>query len=185
MGCFKLPIGICNEIETLISKFWCGQHGERRKIHWLRWDELTKSKLVGGMGFQDVAIFNDSLLAKQAWILLHNKDSLFYKVLEACFFPNCLIIEAKDSRSGSYAWRSILKGRDVIQRGAWWWIGDGKKVRYGRIIGSLGSIPHKFALLWLPLWRKRLLINFLMNQKESGTRISLMGFCTRGGRVNL
>ena len=89
MGCFKLPIGICNEIETLISKFWCGQHGERRKIHWLRWDELTKSKLVGGMGFQDVAIFNDSLLAKQAWILLHNKDSLFYKVLEACFFPNC------------------------------------------------------------------------------------------------
>ena len=22
MGCFKLPIGLCNEIEVLIKKFW-------------------------------------------------------------------------------------------------------------------------------------------------------------------
>ena len=25
MGCFKLPIGLCNEIEVLIKKFWWGQ----------------------------------------------------------------------------------------------------------------------------------------------------------------
>ena len=24
MGCFKLPVGLCNEIETLIKKFWWG-----------------------------------------------------------------------------------------------------------------------------------------------------------------
>ena len=70
------------------------------------------------MGFQDLALYNDSLLAKQAWRLLHNKSSLFYKVFKARFFPNCSIIEAQDSRSASYAWRSILKGRDVLQRGA-------------------------------------------------------------------
>lgn len=90
MGCFKLPISLCNEIETLIRKFWWEQHGERRKINWLRWDELTKSKLVGGMGFLDVAMFNDSLLAKQAWRMLHNKDSLFYKVFKAHFFSKLL-----------------------------------------------------------------------------------------------
>ena len=33
MGCFKLPIGLCRDIEKLINKFWWGQHGERRKIH--------------------------------------------------------------------------------------------------------------------------------------------------------
>ena len=30
---------------------------------------------------------------------------------------------------GSYAWRSILVGRDVIRRGARWRVGDGKKIR--------------------------------------------------------
>ena len=39
MGCFKLPIGFCNEIEVLIKKFWWGQHGDRRKVHWLKWVE--------------------------------------------------------------------------------------------------------------------------------------------------
>lgn len=38
-------------------------------------------------------------------------------------------MEAKESRSGSYAWQSILYGQDVIQRGARWRIGSGRKVR--------------------------------------------------------
>uniref|UniRef100_A0A7N2MU32 Reverse transcriptase domain-containing protein n=1 Tax=Quercus lobata TaxID=97700 RepID=A0A7N2MU32_QUELO len=128
MGCFKLPIGLCHEIEALIKKFWWGQRGDRRKIHWVKWEEMTKSKSVGGMGFRDLTMYNDSLLAKQAWRLLHNKTSLFYKVFKARFFPNTTIMEAVDSRMGSYAWKSILRGRDVIQRGATWRVGNGEKI---------------------------------------------------------
>ena len=36
MGCFKLPVSLCNEIESLIKKFWWGQWGDRRKIHWVK-----------------------------------------------------------------------------------------------------------------------------------------------------
>ena len=33
MSCFRLPIGLCQD-EMLIRKFWWGQKGDRRKIHW-------------------------------------------------------------------------------------------------------------------------------------------------------
>ena len=33
MSCFKLPVGLCNDIEAMIRKFWWGQRGDRRRIH--------------------------------------------------------------------------------------------------------------------------------------------------------
>ena len=80
------------------------------------------------MDFKDLAIFNDALLTKQAWRLLHHKDSLFYRVFKSKFFPNCSIMEATNSSAGSYAWQSILKGRDVLLKGAKWRVGNGESI---------------------------------------------------------
>ena len=35
MGCFKLSLGLCDDIKVMIKKFWWGQRGNRRKIHWI------------------------------------------------------------------------------------------------------------------------------------------------------
>ena len=81
MSCFKLPLGLCNYIESLIRKFQWGQHNDRCKIHWVSWDSLCQSISNGGMGFKDLRFFNDALLAKQSWTFIHNKNSLLYRVL--------------------------------------------------------------------------------------------------------
>ena len=103
MSCFKLPINLCHEIEALIRKFYWGQRGDARKIHWVKWQEMCKPKSQGGMGFKDLSRFNDALLAKHTWRLLHDHHSLFYRVFKARFFPDCSIMEAKESSNASFA----------------------------------------------------------------------------------
>lgn len=61
--------------------------------------------------------------------MMNNPDSHCFRVFKPRFFLNCSILEAKDSITGSYAWKSILSARDVIQNGMVWWIGNGKSVR--------------------------------------------------------
>ena len=63
MGCFKLPLGLCKDIEKLIRKFWWRQHGERRKIHWKNWKTLCKLEKEEGLDFKELAKFNDAMLA--------------------------------------------------------------------------------------------------------------------------
>ena len=81
------------------------------------------------MGFKDLMMFNEAMLAKIAWRLLHDDNSLFYRVFKTRFFPNETILDAKEAPSASYAWKSILKGREVIKKGSLWMVGDRKQIR--------------------------------------------------------
>ena len=64
MSCFKIPLSLCNDIESLIMKFWWGYKVDHRKIHWVSWEALCQPKKEGVMYFKDLALFNDALLAK-------------------------------------------------------------------------------------------------------------------------
>ena len=81
------------------------------------------------MGFKEIDKFNDALLAKQVWIMINNPESLCYRVFKARFFLDCSILDAKESTIGSYAWKSILSVRDVIQKGMVWQIGNGQLIQ--------------------------------------------------------
>ena len=150
MSCFKLTQTLCHELETMIRKFWWGQRGER-KIYWIKWSKLCRPKNEGGMDFRDLLKFNDAMLAKQFWHLLSNQDSLFYRFFKENFFPHGTIFGAKENR-GSFAWKSMLKGRDIIRKVLRWRIGDGSCVRIfqdnwlpesqsGRVLSPVGNIP--------------------------------------------
>ena len=65
IGVFQLPVTLCDELNALWAKFWWGQVGNERKIHWKSWDSLSHPKNEGGMGFQDLRLFNLAMLGKQ------------------------------------------------------------------------------------------------------------------------
>ena len=140
MSCFNLPITLCHEIEALIWKFFWGQHGDAWKINQVKWQDLCKPKLHGGMGFKDLSWFNDALLAKHIWRHLHDHQSLFYRVFKAENFPNFSVMEAKEPSNALYAWKSILQARDVIKKWVVWRIGNGNLVH----IWGDKRLPRKF-----------------------------------------
>ena len=108
------------------------------------------------MVFKDIIYFNDALLAKQTCRLLNNTDSLFYKVFKARFFLHYSILKAKDSVSGSYAWKSTLRGRDIILDGACWWVGDGRAIKI-------------WQQWWLPIKHPSKIISPILKSKEEAT----------------
>ena len=72
------------------------------------------------MGFRDIQKFNNTLLAKQVWRLIHQKDILLYKVFSAKYLPHGSIMEAVVPQKCSYAWWGILQAREVIEKCAIW-----------------------------------------------------------------
>ena len=66
MSLFKLPRSICDNINSLVARYWWGQNQEERKIHWIKWSIMCNSKMKGGTGFKDLHAFNLAMLAKQA-----------------------------------------------------------------------------------------------------------------------
>jgi hypothetical protein len=81
-GCFDITKEMCDQISSMIGRFWWSNQEKDNKMHWLRWEILTKPKGEGGLGFREIRIFNLAMLAKQGWRLIQNPDSLFAQVLK-------------------------------------------------------------------------------------------------------
>jgi hypothetical protein len=87
MSVFKFSAGLCDDLAQIIRNFWWGDEEDQRKVYWMGWDKMTRPKLQGGIGFRDLCLFNQALLAKQAWRLIEHPESLCARVLKARYYP--------------------------------------------------------------------------------------------------
>ena len=58
-----------------------GDSAKRRKIHHVNWDTVTRDKMEGGLGIRKMRETNRAILTKLSWRALHQKESLWVRVL--------------------------------------------------------------------------------------------------------
>lgn len=132
MCIFKFPASLCDELSQIIRNFWWGDEENRKRTHWLAWDNMTKPKSEGGMGFRDLRLFNQALLAKQAWRLLVFPDSLCAKVMKAKYYPHGHLIDTVFPQATSLTWQGIMHGLELLKKGIIWRVVDGTSINIWR-----------------------------------------------------
>ncbi|XP_061999404.1 uncharacterized protein LOC133716758 [Rosa rugosa] len=128
MSVFQLTKNFCDDLEQMCARFWWGSTNDKRKIHWKTWNALCNPREAGGLGFRSLSNFNSALLAKQAWRVLCNPNSLIARIYKARYFPTESFWTVDLHPSPSYSWRSIFFTRELLQQSVYWQIGNGVNV---------------------------------------------------------
>jgi ribonuclease HI len=84
------------------------------------------------MGFKDLIMFNQALLAKQAWRLITCPNSLCTRVLRAKYYPRGNLLDTVAAGEASQTWRAIEYGLELLKKGVVWRVGDGASIRIWR-----------------------------------------------------
>lgn len=92
---------------------------------------ICVSKDHGGMGFKDINIFNQAMLAKQSWRIIKNPESLLSKIMGGKYLCHENFMRAKLGKNCSYVWSSIMWGSKLFGKGYKWRIGNGSMVTFG------------------------------------------------------
>lgn len=75
-------------------------------------------------------MFNLALLARQGWRLLKYLQSFSACILKGIYFPHSSFMYATKGRRASWAWASILQGRELLKQGVRWQAHNGSSIRF-------------------------------------------------------
>ena len=116
MSCYRLSKDLCSKLTSAMTEFWWSSGSNRHKLPWVAWKKLCKQKDKGGLGFHEIEIHNQALLGNQSWRICSNPNSLLSRLLRARYFKNSTFLDCNIGTHPSYAWKSILHGRNLLKK---------------------------------------------------------------------
>jgi len=176
---FKAPSGIISSIESIFNAFFWGGCEDIRKITWIKWDTVCLRKQEGGLGVMRLKEFNLALLGKWWWWILHERGSLWYRVLCARYGEEGGQLCSLGGEEGLVWWRSILSVREGVGQVDSGWLLD-------NITGQVED--GESTLFWIDPWLdgeplcKAFVRLFELSENKLETVVNMMGrgWCAGG-----
>lgn len=113
-----LPSRVCKEIDHANRNFLWGSPPEKRKIHLVNWDIVTRPKDHCGLGIHKTRAQNLALIAKLNWKLLTANPSLWAHVLKAKYLSkNAIRNPWTANGSCSRMWVACKAAKSLLDSG--------------------------------------------------------------------
>lgn len=81
LSLFKMPEGVAKELDKIQAAFLWGGSVIKSKIHMVKWSEVTRSIIKGGLGIKSLRDVNVCLLLKWWWRFGGDENLMWKKVL--------------------------------------------------------------------------------------------------------
>ena len=108
--------------------WWNPKTPSGRFLAWKSWDALCLPKKDGGLGFRKNKNFNKALLAKLAWMVVSNRNSICMKLVRSKYKVRGDWLFKDPVKNSSPIWRAIEKTKKLITKGACFLVGDGTSI---------------------------------------------------------
>ena len=145
MWVYKIHKKNCKGFIVLMTHFWWGDKEKQRRMHWVAWWKMCVTKNQGGMSFHAIHCSNLAMLAKQAWRLLENPDSLCASILRARGYLNGDLLNTKLKKGSSFTWG----GHEFSE--TWFYLASGEWPEY-QYLGRW--LEPKYNIIVNPIWSR-------------------------------
>ena len=132
MSLFPNPASVALRIDKIRRDFLWGGMGEGKKFHLVNWSHECQPLKMGGLGVQNLRIFNQVLLGKWLW-RYGNKENTFWRYLIFVKYgssPGGWTTREVNGSYGSGLWKHIRKGWGSFARHSHFEVGDGSKTKF-------------------------------------------------------
>jgi hypothetical protein len=116
----KMPVKVWREVVKLQRNFLWGGLSLKRRISWVKWEDICRPKKEGGLGIRDLRLVNLSLLAKWRWKLLSNDDEVWKNVIVAKYGGHVVGNVALDNTLGGMSCSSWWKDVCCLDSNGGW-----------------------------------------------------------------
>ncbi|XP_048493650.1 uncharacterized protein LOC125494124 [Beta vulgaris subsp. vulgaris] len=140
-----IPMSVLDELQKNTKRFLCNKVGQRHYISRTSWSQVCNPMKVGGLGIRDLRRWNTCFMAKLGWKFLTQPTKLWVQILKAKYCRGSNFLDAIPNQSQSSIWRDIFKGRELLNKGLVFNIGNGEDISlwYHHWVGDGPLYKHR------------------------------------------